>query len=62
MVAIIGENMHIRRFQRYTSNDGFVQTYIHTGGRVGVILELTTANVNDDVKECAKMYACRYVP
>lgn len=65
MVAIIGENMHIRRFQRYTSNDGFVQTYIHTGGRVGVILELTTANVNDDVKECAKnvcMQICALKP
>jgi len=34
-IAKIGENMNIRRFERY---EGIAQTYIHGGGRIGVIV------------------------
>lgn len=40
-VASIRENINIRRFARYeVSGPGAVHSYIHTGGRVGVLLEL----------------------
>ena len=34
-IAKIGENMNIRRFERY---EGVAQTYIHGGGRIGVVV------------------------
>lgn len=37
MVAKIGEKISIRRFARY---DGVVDTYIHLGGRIGVLVAL----------------------
>ena len=39
MIATIGENMNIRRFERVVSNS-FVTTYLHMGGKIGVILNL----------------------
>jgi len=39
LIARIGENMNIRRFSKITSEDGFVSTYIHMGGKLGVILK-----------------------
>jgi elongation factor Ts len=40
-VASIRENINIRRFVRYeVSGPGALHSYIHTGGRVGVLLEL----------------------
>jgi elongation factor Ts len=36
-IAKIGENMSIRRFEKVTS-DGFVETYIHMGGKIGVLI------------------------
>ncbi len=39
IIAKIGENMNIRRFAKVTSND-FVSTYLHMGGKIGVLLQL----------------------
>ena len=50
-IAVIGENLNIRRFKKVTAEDGFVATYVHGGGRIGVIVEATSDVVNDDVKE-----------
>ena len=50
-VSVIGENLSIRRFEKVTANDGCVVSYIHGGGRIGVIVEAATAVVNDTVKE-----------
>jgi len=38
--AKIGEKIAIRRFAKYTTTDGVVETYIHMGGKVGVLVEL----------------------
>jgi elongation factor Ts len=51
MIAVIGEKLSIRRFERVTSADGVVATYVHGGGRIGVIVEGATASANDAVKE-----------
>ena len=57
MIAKIGENMNIRRFEKVTANDGVVVSYIHAGGKIGVLVEAKTDNVTDGVKECLKNVA-----
>ena len=50
-VAVIGENLNIRRFKKVVANEGCVVSYVHGGGRIGVIVEAKTNVVNDAVKE-----------
>ena len=50
-VAVIGENLSIRRFEKVNAVDGCAVTYVHGGGRIGVIVEAVTDVVNDVVKE-----------
>lgn len=50
-IAVIGENLSIRRFEKVTVENGCVASYIHGGGRIGVIIEAETDVVNDAVKE-----------
>ena len=50
-VAVIGENLNIRRFEKVIAENGCVVSYIHGGGRIGVIVEADTTVVNDTVKE-----------
>ena len=38
--AKIGEKIAIRRFAKYTAENGVVESYIHMGGKVGVLVEL----------------------
>lgn len=49
LIAKIGENMNIRRIHETEAKDGFVATYSHLGGKLGVIVELsgeaTEANI-----------------
>lgn len=40
-VAKIGEKIAIRRFVKYAVNDNTVESYIHMGGKIGVLVELT---------------------
>ncbi len=50
-IAVIGENLNIRRFQKETQENGCIVSYIHGGGRIGVLVKAETAVVNDAVKE-----------
>ena len=50
-IAVIGEKLSIRRFEKVEAANGCVVTYTHGGGRIGVIVEAETAVVNDSVKE-----------
>lgn len=50
-VAVIGENLKIRRFEKVVAENGCVVSYIHGGGRIGVIVEAKSDVVNDAVKE-----------
>ena len=56
-IAIIGENMNIRRFRQVEEKNGFVASYIHAGGKIGVLVDVETDVVNDAVKEMAKNVA-----
>ena len=49
-IAVIGENLSIRRFEK-VETDGAVVSYIHGGGRIGVLVAADTAVVDDAVKE-----------
>ncbi|MCR4797660.1 MAG: translation elongation factor Ts [Lachnospiraceae bacterium] len=51
-VAVIGENLKIRRFEKVTAEDGFVVSYIHGGGRIAVLLSMK-GEENDATKEAA---------
>ena len=50
-VAVIGENLKIRRFEKVVAENGCVVSYTHGGGRIGVIVDADTTVVNDEVKE-----------
>lgn len=56
MIAVIGENMTIRRFQK-VSTSGLVVSYIHAGGKIGVLVEADTDSSSEGVKECLKNVA-----
>jgi elongation factor Ts len=56
-IAVIGENMHIRRFTQVKEENGFVASYTHMGGKIGVLVDVETDVVNDSIKEMAKNVA-----
>ena len=54
-IAIIGENVGIRRFTRYTAGEnGVIVNYTHGGGRVTVMLEMASTVVNDALLEAGR--------
>ncbi len=54
-IAVIGENMNIRRFEKIES-DGVIASYIHAGGKIGVLVEADAPNT-DDVNAAIKTIA-----
>ena len=54
-IATIGENMNIRRFEKIES-DGVIVSYIHAGGKIGVLVE-ADAPKNDAAEEALKNVA-----
>ncbi|MCD8083493.1 MAG: translation elongation factor Ts [Clostridiales bacterium] len=56
-ISVIGEKLDIRRFEQVTEENGFVASYIHGGGKIGVLVDVETDVVNEDIKEMAKNVA-----
>ena len=56
-ISIIGENMNIRRYEQVVEENGCVVSYIHAGGKIGVLIDVETDVVNDAIKEMAKNVA-----
>lgn len=56
-IAVIGENMNIRRFTKINEENGFVAPYTHMGGKIGVLVDVETDVINDAVKEMANNVA-----
>ncbi len=56
-ISVIGENMKIRRFQQLEEQNGFVGTYTHMGGKIGVLVDVETDVVSDEIKEMAQNIA-----
>jgi len=45
MILVIGENISVRRFERYS--EGLSIPYIHAGGKIGVIINLDISGISD---------------
>lgn len=63
LVAVIGEKLSIRRFEKITT-DGFLVDYIHNGGKLGILVEMSGEATDANV-ECAKnvaMQVCAMKP
>ncbi|HMM05336.1 MAG TPA: translation elongation factor Ts [Clostridiales bacterium] len=56
-VAVIGENINIRRFEKVDAADGCVAAYIHGGGKLGVVVYGKTDVVNDEIKAALRNIA-----
>ena len=55
-ISVIGEKLSIRRFEKIVT-DGCVVSYIHGGGRIGVLVVADTDVVNDEIKVALKNVA-----
>ena len=54
-IALIGEKVGIRRFERFIAGEnGVIVKYIHGGGRVAVLMELDSAVVNAELLEAGR--------
>ncbi|MDO3379398.1 translation elongation factor Ts [Geoalkalibacter halelectricus] len=57
-IATIGENMNIRRFERFEAAPGVVASYVHGGGKIGTLVELQTEKADaEEVQALAKQIA-----
>lgn len=54
LVAKLGENMTVRRFEKLSVENGAIESYIHGGGRIGVLVEVSTEGDSKVAKEVAK--------
>jgi translation elongation factor Ts len=56
-IALIGEKLSIRRFDTVENATGYVATYIHAGGKIGVLVNIETDVVNEAIEEMGKNVA-----
>lgn len=57
-IATIGENMSIRRFERFETN-GLVESYIHGDGKIGVLVEMENGNSELAKDVCMQIAAAK---
>ncbi len=57
-IATIGENMTIRRFQRFEST-GLIESYIHGDGKIAVLVNFTKGNSEVAKDVCMQIAAAR---
>lgn len=54
LIAKLGENMAVRRFIKFNEENGIIQSYIHGGGRIGVLVQLHCEKQSDILESVAK--------
>lgn len=54
LIAKLGENMSIRRFEKFALENGAIQSYIHGGGRIGVLVKLECEKESPVLSEVAR--------
>jgi len=54
LIAKLGENMSVRRFTKFSIENGIVKSYIHGGGRIGVLVEVACDKDSEVLDEVAK--------
>ena len=57
MISVIGKNMRIRRFEKVNAENGFVASYIHGGGKIGVLVKVESDVFNEELREMARNIA-----
>lgn len=56
-IATIGENMDLRRLERFDAGQGVVTSYVHGAGKIGVLVELKTEKADERVVALGKQIA-----
>ena len=56
-IAVIGENLKIRRFQQISEDNGMLVAYTHQNGKIVTIVDIVTDVVNDEIREMGKNIA-----
>ncbi len=57
-IAVIGENLNIRRFAKFVNDgSGYMVSYLHAGGKVAVLIELATDKQDAGLTEIGKNVA-----
>lgn len=54
LIAKLGENMNLRRYEKIEAPEGLVSSYIHMGGKIGVLVQVKSENVNNQVATVAR--------
>ncbi len=54
LIAKIGENMNVRRFEKFSADNGVIASYIHGGGRIGVLSQVSCEKNSEVIDELAK--------
>lgn len=54
LISKIGENMSLRRFVKLQADDGLIASYVHMGGKIGVLVQLKTDSVSEDAQRVGK--------
>lgn len=62
LIALIGENMHLRRLQRLSVSQGYVSSYVHNAvspglGKIGVLVALESAGDKTKLADLGKRIA-----
>ena len=58
-IATIGENMSIRRFERFETKTGMIKDYIHGDGKIAVLVEMENATEELAKDICMQIAAAR---
>lgn len=53
LVATIGENINVRRYQRVGSGKTLVTSYVHGGGKIGVLVELQGTGIENHTSDAS---------
>ena len=54
LIAKLGENMNVRRFEKLVVENGAIESYIHGGGRIGVLVKVECEKESPVLREVAK--------
>ncbi len=54
LIAKLGENMTVRRFEKFNVANGAIASYIHGGGRIGVMVEVGCETESATLEEVAR--------
>ena len=57
-ISIIGENLQIRRFAKFAvEGDGIIGSYIHAGGKIGVLVQVASPAITAENKDTLQGFA-----